>query len=135
MGEPESNTRNNETTKMMDHGFNQYSVEKLIGKDEKVGTIELNKSDKRKIDVVTKQDVVVLNETGKEKRNTTRKIQLDNLTVPIKKGQKVGTLQILENGKVINEVDVTVREDINKINVFKLYLRHIEDIFAGYMNV
>lgn len=130
-GEPESSTRNKETTGMLDYGFSMYSVEKLLSKDLKVGTIKIYASDKETYEIVPMKDVNILNNKTQEKRNVTYEINTKTLSAPIKKGEVVGKLKIIENNKTIDEIDITVKNDVKKANIFKLYLRNIKNIIAG----
>lgn len=130
-GEPESSTRNKETTGMLDYGFSMYSVEKLLSKDLKVGTIKIYASDKETYEIVPTKDVNILNNKTQEKRNVTYEINTKTLSAPIKKGEVVGKLKIIENNKTIDEIDVTVKNDVKKANIFKLYLRNIKNIITG----
>lgn len=130
-GEPESSTRNKETTGMLDYGFSMYSIEKLLSKDLKVGTIKIYASDKETYEIVPTKDVNILNNKTQEKRNVTYEINTKTLSAPIKKGEVVGKLKIIENNKTIDEIDVTVKNDVKKANIFKLYLRNIKNIITG----
>ena len=130
-GEPESSTRNKETTGMLDYGFSMYSVEKLLSKDLKVGTIKIYASDKETYEIVPMKDVNILNNKTQEKRNVTYEINTKTLSAPIKKGEVVGKLKIIENNKTIDEIDITVKNDVKKANIFKLYLRNIKNISTG----
>ena len=130
-GEPESSTRNKETTGMLDYGFSMYSVEKLLSKDLKVGTIKIYASDKETYEIVPMKDVNILNNKTQEKRNVTYEINTKTLSAPIKKGEVVGKLKIIKNNKTIDEIDITVKNDVKKANIFKLYLRNIKNIIAG----
>lgn len=130
-GEPESSTRNKETTGMLDYGFSMYSVEKLLSKDLKVGTIKIYASDKETYEIVPMKDVNILNNKTQEKRNVTYEINTKTLSAPIKKGEVVGKLKIIENNKTIDEIDITVKNDVKKANIFKLYLRNVKNIITG----
>ena len=130
-GEPESSTRNKETTGMLDYGFSMYSVEKLLSKDLKVGTTKIYASDKETYEIVPMKDVNILNNKTQEKRNVTYEINTKTLSAPIKKGEVVGKLKIIENNKTIDEIDITVKNDVKKANIFKLYLRNIKNIITG----
>ena len=130
-GEPESSTRNKETTGMLDYGFSMYSVEKLLSKDLKVGTIKIYASAKETYEIVPMKDVNILNNKTQEKRNVTYEINTKTLSAPIKKGEVVGKSKIIENNKTIDEIDITVKNDVKKANIFKLYLRNIKNIITG----
>ena len=63
--------------------------------------------------------------------NPTYKVKLNEIKVPIKKGEKVGTLEVIENDKVIRTVNLTVMEDIEKCNIIELYLKNLKNIVSG----
>ena len=58
-------------------------------------------------------------------------ISLNNVKAPIKVGDIVGKINVIENNKTIMTIDVTVKEDINKANIFISYLRNLKDIVSG----
>ena len=53
------------------------------------------------------------------------------MKVPTKKGDIVGTLYVKNNDKIINEIDLTVLEDVEKCNLFELYWKHLKNIISG----
>lgn len=131
MGEETSAKRNEDMTKMLDYGFNLYTVKEFLTKDTKVGTIENDKSKTGKVNVVPVQDINILNRKGSKARNMTYKLNVTNEEIPIKKGDIVGKLSIYENNKKLYDVDVTVSENVEKANILELFLRNIEDTFTG----
>ena len=88
------------------------------------------KGKKEYIEIVPKESVTFLNKKTEPKKNATFELKLDTLSAPIKVGDKVGILKIKEDNNV-REVEVTVKEDVEKANVFEFYLRSIKDIFTG----
>ena len=131
MNEPDSNTRNNETTAMLDYGFNAYSVDNVIKSDTSLGKIEVEMGNKKKVDFYALEDINILNNNSKEKRNVSYNIKLDKVVSPLKKNDVVGKLEVIENNKVISQVDLIVLEDVSKANIIKVFIRNLEDIIKG----
>ena len=131
MNEPDSTTRNNETTSMLDYGFNAYGMEQLLNKDNVLGKIKVDLGEKEYVEVVPKEDINILNNKTNDKRNVSYNISLNNVKAPIKVGDIVGKINVIENNKKIMTIDVTVKEDINKANIFISYLRNLKDIVSG----
>lgn len=131
MNEPDSNTRSNETTSLLDYGFNMYSIEKILSTDSVVGKIKLELGEKREVEVVPKEDINILNNKSKDKRNVTYNIELDEVNAPVKVGDIVGKLNVIENEKNIMKIDITVKENVNKANIFKVFIRNLEDVVLG----
>ena len=131
MNEPDSATRNSETTAMLDYGFNMYGMEQLLNKDNVLGKIKVDLGEKEYVEVVPKEEVNILNNKNSNKRNVTYKVELNDVKAPIAVGDKVGKINVIENNKTIMTVDVTVKEDIDKANIFISYLRNLKDIVSG----
>ena len=131
MGEPDSKTRNQEISEMLDYAFAQYEVEIMLDKDSVIKTIEVEKGKNKFVDLVPLNEVSFLNKKGTNKKNATYEISIDKVKAPVKEGDIVGNLKIKEDENVIREVPITVRENIEKCNLFELYFRHLTDIFKG----
>ena len=131
MGEETSAKRNEEMTKMLDYGFNLYGVEKFLNKNTKVGSLNNDKSKNGKVSIVPTQDVNILNKKGNSKRSMTYKLKLTNETLPLKKGDVVGKIEIYEKNKKMYDINATVNENVEKANIIELFLRNIEDVFKG----
>ena len=135
MGENDSQTRNSELTSMLDYAFSQYEVEKLLSKDSVVGETILEKGIKKYAELVPVNDVTVLNKKIDGKKNATYEVEVNKISAPIKKGDIVGKLHIKENENITRTIDLTVKEDIKKANIFDLYLRYLKEILTGDIKV
>ena len=131
MGEPSSQVRNNEISSMLDYSFAQMGVKKLLSKDSVVETINLPKAKVDTIKIVPVEDVNVLYKKINGEITPTYEIKLKDLKLPIKKGDVVGKLYVKNDKKVINEIDLTVYEDVKKCNIFELYFKHLKNILSG----
>lgn len=131
MGEPTSAIRNSETTAMLDYGFNTYQVDTLISKNQVLGEEKVLLGEKDFVKIVSIDDVNILNNKVGDKRNVTYNVEIEDIKAPVKFGDVVGKIKVLENDKVIMEVDATVLEDVSKANIFKVYMRNLMDIMKG----
>ena len=131
MGEPDSNTRNKEITEMLDYAFAQYEVEHLLSKNSTLGQREVEKGKDKYVELVPVNDVTVLNRKIDAKKNATYDLEIYKLKAPLKKGDIVGKLTIKEDDKVTRTIDVTIKNDVKKANIFELYWRYLKDIFTG----
>ena len=59
------------------------------------------KAKKTTVKAVLEDDLYILNQKGKPKRNVTYKLEIDKITVPLKAGARIGTLNVLDNNKVL----------------------------------
>ena len=131
MKESDSKIRNNETSEILDYGFNLYKVNRLFKKNDVVSKYVDNKSSKVNNDVIVKNDISILNKKSSKKRNITYKVKLDKKKLPIKKNEKVGIIEVKENGKVIYKDNVYSKNLIKKANLLEVLIRNLKDIFSG----
>ena len=57
--------------------------------------------------------------------------KIDDIKAPIKKGDVVGKINVIENNKTIMTIDATVDKNIDKANIAKVYLKNLLDIVKG----
>ncbi len=145
--------RFHETRKIMDYAFNNFTVEEFVGKNKSVPgkeTLPVAKGKEKQVKIVAKealtlpvkrgeaQDYKVVLKLDKSKLN-----ENGELTAPVKKGEKVGTLTIVpvdekqadlkfltKDGEKYITVDVVAGEDVEKANWFILMLRGIGGFFS-----
>lgn len=131
MKEESSNIRNSDMTELLNYGFSLYKVKNLLKKNKVVSIYEDNKSSKVKNDVIVKEDINILNKKNSKERKVSYKIKLDKKSLPIEKDSKIGTLEVIENNKVIYKTNVYSKDRIKKANLLELYLRNIKDFING----
>jgi len=130
-GEPDSKTRNSEISKMLDYGYNSYNVERLLSTDSKIGTMKVIKGKRKTMEIVPVEDINMLYKKGSNKQNFTYDIKVNIHEAPIKKGDVIGEIKILEDGEIIRKVGVTVIKDVEKASFFNLYIRYLLDFVKG----
>ena len=131
MGEPSSQIRNNEVSSMLDYAFAQVGLKKLLSKNSVVETINLPKAKLDEVKIVPSEDVNLLYKKIDGEITPTYEIDVNEIKVPTKKGDVVGTLYVKNDDKIINEIDLTVLEDVEKCNLFELYWKHLKNIISG----
>ena len=131
MNEPDTNKRSADTTKMLDYGFNIYMVRNIIDEETKIGTSKVELGTKLEVDIVSKETITILNKKSDDVRNITYEVNTDKIIAPVKKGEKVGIIKIIEDGKIISTVDATVKEDIEKADFFTVFIRNLQKILQG----
>ena len=135
MGEPDTKTRNSETSTMLDYAFAQYKVEELINKKSVIAKKEVEKGKSKYVKIVPKEDIVLLTKKTDKIGKITYNLNLKKVKAPVKKGKVLGDIEVKRNGKIINKVNVTVKNDVKKANFIELYWRYLSDILGGNINV
>lgn len=131
MKEPDTTTRNSEVTEMLDYGYAKYKLEKVVGKNDVLKEIKISKAKDETVKIVPVNDVNIIMNKSTKLGNITYDLNINKITVPTKKGTCVGKLSIKENNKIVDTINVTIKEDVTKVNIFKLYLRTLKDIITG----
>lgn len=135
MGEETSAKRNAEISSMLDYGYAQYKVDTVVKKDDVIAKITLEKAKKENVSLVPTEPVTILNKKTTKLGNITYKLDVDEVKAPVKVGDVVGKLTVLNDGKKMKIVDVTVKENVEKANIFELYLRYLKDIISGNISI
>ena len=130
MGEPSSELRNKEVSEMLDYAYATYKLDIILKKDDTLGKEEVELSKKRYTALVPSEDITILNKKIDGDKNYSYNITVDKLKAPISRGDKVGYIDVLDNGNVIRTIDVTVKDDIKKANIIELYFRYLKDIIT-----
>lgn len=132
MGEPTSDLRSSETTSMLNYAFNSFKLNTIISKSQELGTVYIDKSKEKTAKIVTKKDITELISKEKESPNYTYNLKIDKLKAPLKKGTKVGTVEILDNeGLIVREEEVTIESDITKSSFIGMVLENFLTIIRG----
>ena len=131
MNEPDISKRSADTSKMLDYGFNVYMVRNIIDDSSVIDKVKVELGKNTEAEIIANDKITVLSKKSEEKRNITYKANIDKIVAPVKKGDKVGTIDIIENNKVIGTVEATVKEDIAKANIFAIFYRNLKNTFKG----
>ena len=131
MGEPDSNTRNNEVSGMLDYAFAQVGIKKVLSKNSIIDKIQISKSKTDEVKIVPTNDINILYKKIDGEFTPTYDIKLNEIKAPLKKGDIVGKIYVLNDNKIVNEENLTVLEDVDKCNLAELYLKYLKSIFTG----
>lgn len=131
LGEDVSKTRNQETTELLNYGFNLYEIQMLRKKGEVIDKLNLDKASVKNVNIVLKDDISFLKKKNDISKNYKEEIELDNIKLPLKKDDKVGKLKVLVDNEVIGEYDLIVNNDVNKKSFIKMYFDSLKSIISG----
>ena len=131
MGSSESKSRNSNMSRLLDYGFNSYEMQTEANTGDVILKKKLSKAENEEIKIVPKDNLSVLIKKGEEKKSLNYEMKLDKLKLPIKKGDKIGTLILKDGNKSINQVDLTVLEDVKRASILELYKRSIKSALSG----
>ena len=131
MNEPTTSSRSSDTTKMLDYGYNVYTVKNIIDENAVIDKVKVSLGKELEVNIVPKETITILSKKTDEKRDISYDVKLDKIVAPINRGDKVGIINIIEDGKVLSTVEATVQKDIPKANFLTILLRNIKDMMIG----
>ena len=127
MGEESIEKRSSDTVKLLNYGFNTFKVNLIKNKSEILGKVNVQKGKKENVDVVLVNDLIELLNASDKPSNYKFKILVDKITAPIKKGDVIGKVKVLnDNDILISQVDITVNENVLKANLWDLFKRNLK---------
>ncbi|SHN20440.1 D-alanyl-D-alanine carboxypeptidase family protein [Gracilibacillus kekensis] len=130
LGAGSTKERNSDVSQLLDYAYAKYETKPLYEKNQAVTSFEWLKADKQKVNVVTNDSVSILYQKGTDLNKIETKITINqDIDLPVEKGSMVGKLQVMEEGKVISETDLIVKDDIKHANVFQLFKRTFQSFF------
>ena len=131
LGEDNSKIRNKETMELLDYGFNNIKVNTLKEKGEVVKKIKLDKANKEIVQIVLKDNLNIIEDISSNKSKYKYNIKIDDINLPINKGDVIGKIEVYKNNKYIKDGNLTVLDNIKKIGFFDLYKKTILDMVSG----
>ena len=131
LGEKEGKVRNKETADLLDFGFNNYEVVTIKNNGEKVGEISFDKAIPDKINITLDDDISIMQKKGDNKKEYKSEVKLDNLSLPIKKGDIIGELLIKDGNEIVKKVTLKSSHDMEKRGFFNLWGSILKSIFTG----
>lgn len=131
LGEENSKVRNSEAMALLDYGFNTKKIAILKKKSDIIKEIKFDKGDKGKIKISPKYDVGILQDKTTGKHEYDYDIHIDDLELPIKSGDKLGTITVREKNKKLNEVDLVSRTNIKKLSYMELLIENFKNSIMG----
>lgn len=135
MGEDSPTTRTSEITAMLDYGYAKYKVDNIVKKGTIIDTVQLDKAKDEYVNIVALNNVSIVNQKSKNIGEISYNLNLDELKLPIKNGDVVGNLEVKEDDKVVDTIDVTVENDVEKISFWNLYMRYLKNILSGEIKI
>ncbi|MCL6570480.1 MAG: D-alanyl-D-alanine carboxypeptidase [Bacillus sp. (in: Bacteria)] len=123
-GSPTSKDRNAQVTKMLNYAFNQYQTHPLFKRNEAIGQAKISKGQEKSVEAVTSEPMSLLTKKGEKIEDVKQKVNLKkNLNAPINKGDKVGIIKLIKDGKVILESPLVANKEVKEAGWWTLYKR------------
>lgn len=144
MGAENEAKRFGETKKLMTYGFNNYSMETLVPKDQPIEgatEAEVKKGKDLKVAVVPEK-ALMFPVRPDEKDLYKPVVKLNEVIAPVEKGQAIGSVTVEYSGKDINEylrpgdeksasVNLVAKDQVEEAGWIRLFFRAIKNFIGG----
>lgn len=122
--------RSQDTATLLNYGFNKMTAIKVFEKNDIITYINFNNSLNTKTPVIVKEDVVVVTNKEVTKEDLKAEIEITILEAPLKKGDCVGYLTIIDKDNIKHTYRIYVDEEVSKANFFDyLFKNFLEFLF------
>ncbi|MCM3724471.1 D-alanyl-D-alanine carboxypeptidase [Neobacillus cucumis] len=123
-GAPTSKERNAQVTKLLNYAFAQYQTHPMFKRNQTIALVKVSKGKEKKLEAVTSEPISILTKKGEKTQDVKQKVILQkNLKAPITKGDQVGKIELVKNGKVILESPLVASKSVKEAGWWTLYKR------------
>ena len=131
MGEPSDTERSKDTVALLNYGKSTYKLKTILSNETDLGEVEIELGEKTKEKVIIQDSAVDLVKINDEELNYRYEMDYDKITAPVRVGDKVGTVKIYANDKVINTLPLTVKNNVKKCSLWTLFKRVMGIMITG----
>ena len=129
MAAPDFKVRFQETMKLLDYGFANYSAEKGLPAGEKMAEISVTKGMADTVDGVVKEEISFLLKKDGGKEWETKTEVLPRVDAPVQAGEKLGEVIYLINGEEVGRTDLIASENVEKTDLCTMLERMLQQWF------
>jgi len=132
MGVDSPDNRTSDTVKLLNYGFNSYKLSTIYEKDKIIDEVRVERGKTESVDLILMEEATELLNVNAKNKNYTINVKMDKIVAPVKRGDKVGEAEIIDNeGNIISNVGITVRNDVKKANLWDYFKRNLSIVFSG----
>ena len=129
MAAPDFKVRFQETMKLLDYGFANYSAEKGLPAGEKMAEISVTKGMADTVGGVVKEEISFLLKKDGGKEWETKTEVLPRVDAPVQAGEKLGEVIYLINGEEVGRTDLIASENVEKTDLSTMLERMLQQWF------
>lgn len=125
---PSTQDRFQSATKLLDYGFANYEIadgKTLSGMAK--NTIKVVGGEKDSLMCEAEDSGNIILKKGEAKKIEVKKSLPEEINAPILKGERIGELIYLLDGKEIDRKNIIATEDVNKIKLYKMYIKILKN--------
>lgn len=127
-----SDTRSKDTATLLTYGFNSFKNSVIYSKDKELGFVQVLNGKIDKVKVYLKEDATELIGVTEKMKEYSFNIKVDKIKAPLNKDTVIGKAEMIDNeGNIVREEDVIIKEDILKANFWNYFKNNLRVVTSG----
>lgn len=131
LGYSNTKDRNKEAMELLDYGYSKYEGRLIFKKGKTMKKVKVPKSLNEKVSLNLKNNVIITLKKNEKKKKYTYSYKINDLKLPIKRGDTVGYLLLKDKNKIVNKTPLITNKNIQKASFFNQYLKVLSDFLGG----
>lgn len=127
LGTAEEKVRENVTRQLLDYGFRNFALEVIYSPGDIAGEVPLQRGRERELKVTVASPLKVMVPVGQSSPVELVQNIPETPVAPVSQGDKVGMVQVMVDGYVVNEGALVAAEDVRQANIFVRLFRFAVD--------
>ncbi len=127
MGEPNVKTRNQEVSQLLDFAFAQFTNRMFYKKGDVIAKLKVEKGEPEYVTIRAHQSISIMLKKGENPNGIKKVVKWRTLSVPIKKGEVLGTMEFHKDGRSVGKLELLSSSDIEKAGLWSSIKRVITD--------
>lgn len=129
LGGPTSQVRFDEAAKLLDYGFNTFTINRIVKKGEVIRNTKVTRGKSDQVNCIAADDLSVLTQKA-DTDSVEKRIELpETIEAPIAQSQKIGKLTALKGGQEVGGVDIIADKSVERASVTDI----LKDLLAQWL--
>ena len=126
MASPEVRGHFRDSMELYNYGFAKYAYKSFFTRDSVCGAVKVGKGEEETVEAVVAEDAGSIYLKGEKDNLSHSKELISYINAPVKKGQKLGEIQILKEGNLQKKIDIVSAQDVARGG----FIKEIMKVFA-----
>ena len=100
---------------LLDYGFDNFHTTTIVNKEDYIDSKKVLFSKQKELVYEPEYSYKLVLPKGTKESEYTTEIKLDNIDLPIRKGDKVGTLEVYNGKKIEHTINLVAKDNVNSI--------------------
>lgn len=128
MGAQSHDDRISKSIELLEYGYYNYFIEKIVKAEELVDEILISTARKVNVPVIAGEDYYKLVKNGTTLRTVIE--YQEKIRAPLEKGAVVGKINVYLNNEIIKEIPVQVSEKVERAGFFTIIFRYLANLLG-----